>query len=173
MSSLEQVFFRLSFGLPILALFMLFKKKFRLIRRKDVSFFILMGIVYSLFLLPGLSSIALRTPITVVTSLIYTQPIFTAVISQITGKEKVTTAKISVILVGVLGAFLVSGLQIMNLQIGLGIVFPIFGGFCYASYLWLKRQATSKTEYNPHQILFYTFLFALHPWCLFGSYFTM
>src|SRR4030067_1724327 len=69
--------------------------------------------------------------------------------------------QMSVILVGVLGAFLVSGLQIMNLQIGLGIVFPIFGGFCYASYLWLKRQATSKTEYNPYQILFYTFLFAL------------
>jgi drug/metabolite transporter (DMT)-like permease len=40
-----------------------------------------------------LSSIALRTPITVVTSLIYTQPIFTAVISQIMGKEKVTQPK--------------------------------------------------------------------------------
>ena len=138
MSSLEQVFFRLSFGLPMLALFMLFKKKFRLIRRKDVPFCILIGTVYSLFLLSGLSSIALRTPITVMTSLIYTQPIFTAGISQITGKEKVTTAKISVILVGVLGAFLVSGLQIMNLQVGFGIIFPIFGGFCYALYLWLK-----------------------------------
>jgi len=161
MSSLEQVLFRLGFGLPLLALFMLFKRKFRLIQRKDIPFFVLMGAVYSLFLLPGLSSIALGTPITVVTSLIYTQPIFTAVISQLTGKEKITATKVGVISIGVLGAFLVSGLEITNLQIGLGIIFPVFGGFFYALYLLLKRQATSKTEYAPYQILFYTFLFTI------------
>jgi drug/metabolite transporter (DMT)-like permease len=120
-----------------------------------------MGIIYSLFLLSGVSAIALGTPITIVTSLIYTQPLFTAVISQLTGKEKVAKAKLGVILIGVLGTFLVTGLQIMNLQVGLGIILPVFGGFCYAWYLWLKRQATSKIEYNPYQLLFYTFLFAL------------
>jgi len=159
-SSFEQVVFRLSFGLPMLALFMLFKRKLRLIRIEDFSFFALLGVVYSLFVLSGVSAIAFGASITVVTSLIYTQPVFTAVISQLTGKEKITAAKAGVIFVGVLGAFLVSGMQITNLRFDVGVIFPVFGGLAFALYLWLKRQATSMTEYTPYQILFYTFLFA-------------
>jgi len=154
------VVFRLSFGLPMLALFMLFKRKLRLIRIEDFSFFALLGVVYSLFVLSGVSAIAFGASITVVTSLIYTQPVFTAVISQLTGKEKITAAKAGVIFVGVLGAFLVSGMQITNLRFDVGVIFPVFGGLAFALYLWLKRQATSMTEYTPYQILFYTFLFA-------------
>jgi len=161
MSSLEQLLFRLSFGLAILAVLMFGKRRLRRIQRKDVSFFVVMGVVYSLFTLSGLSALAFKTPITVVSALVYTQPIFTAIISQLTGKEKVTETKVGIILVGFLGAFLVSGLQITNLQVGLDIIFPVSAGFFYALYLWLKRQATSKTEYAPYQVLFYTFLFAV------------
>jgi len=161
MSSLEQLLFRLSFGLVILALLMLFKARFQFIQRKDLSFFILLGVVYSLFALSGLSALAFGAPITVVSALVYTQPIFTAVISQMTGKERVTATKVGVILIGVLGAFLVSGLQITNLQVGLDIILPVLAGVFYALYHWLKRQATNKTEYTPYQTLFYTFLFAV------------
>jgi len=161
MSSLEQLLFRLSFGLTILAVFILGKRRFRRIQRKEVSFFAAMGVVYSLFTLSGLSALAFGTPITVVSALVYTQPIFTAVISKLTGKEKVTATKVGVILVGFSGAFLVSGLQITNLQLGLDIIFPVLAGFFYALYLWLKRQATSNTDYAPYQVLFYTFLFAV------------
>lgn len=161
MSSLEQLLFRLSFGLAILAVLMLGKRRFRRIQRKDVSFFVVMGVVYSLFTLSGLSALAFKTPITVVSALVYTQPIFTAIISQLTGKEKVTKTKVGIILVGFSGAFLVSGLQITNLQVGLDVIFPVSAGFFYALYLWLKRQATSQTEYAPYQVLFYTFLFAV------------
>jgi drug/metabolite transporter (DMT)-like permease len=161
MSSLEQLLFRLSFGLAILVFIMLFKRRFRFIKRKDVSLFLFLGVVYSLFTLSGLSSLAFGTPITVVSALVYTQPIFTAIISQMTGKEKVTVSKDGVILVGVFGAFLVSGLQITHLQVGLDIIFPVLAGFFYALYLWLKRQATSNTDYTPYQTLFYTFLFAV------------
>jgi len=120
-----------------------------------------MGVVYSLFTLSGLSALAFETPITVISALVYTQPIFTAVISQLTGKERVTVIKVGVILVGFSGAFLVSGLQITNLRLGLDIIFPVSAGFFYALYLWLKRRATSNTEYAPYQVLFYTFLFAV------------
>jgi len=39
-SSLEQVFFRLSFLLPELALFMFFKRRFRFAQRKNARFFV-------------------------------------------------------------------------------------------------------------------------------------
>jgi len=163
MSTLEQLFFRLSFGLVLLFLVMVFKRKFRFIHGRDVSFFAVIGLVYSLFTFSGLSAIAFGTPIPVAVALVYTQPIFTTIISRLTRKERVTATKAGVILVGVLGAFLVSGLQITNLQIGFGIVFPVLAGFFYAVYLWLKRQATSSMlgDYAPYQVLFNTFLFAV------------
>jgi len=163
MSSLEQLLFRLSFGLGILFLVMLSRRKLRFVHRRDLSFFAIIGLVYSLFTFSGLSGIAFGAPITVVAALVYTQPIFTAVISRLTGKEKVTATKVGIILVGVLGAFLVSGMLTTNLQIGLGVVFPVLAGFFYAVYLWLKRQATSSMlgDYAPYQILFNTYLFAV------------
>jgi len=163
MSSLEQLFFRLSFGLGVLFLLMLCKKRVSFIQRKDVSFFASIGLVYSLFTFSGLAAIAFRTPIPVAVALVYTQPIFTVIIARLSGKEKITLLKVGIILVGVFGAFLVSGLRITSLQIDPGIVFPVLAGFFYAVYLWLKRQGTSgmSRDYAPYQVLFNTFLFAL------------
>jgi len=159
MSTFEQLFFRLGFGFLILLFITLYGRKLHFAERKDVRFFASIGLTYALFTLSGLSAIAFGTPIPVAVALVYTQPIFTAVISQLTGKERVSGAKTVVILIGVIGAFLVSGLQTANPQIHLGIVFPILAGFFYAVYLWLKRQAPK--EYAPLQVLFNTFMFSI------------
>ncbi len=161
MSSFEQLFFRLSFGLLILFFILLLKRRTRLLLRKDVPFFVAIGLIYSMFTLSGMSSVAFGAPITVAVALIYTQPIFTAIISHATGEEKITASRLGVILVGVSGVYLLMGLQATNLQIDLGIVFPTLAGCFYAIYLWLKRQASRKQGYTPYQVLFNTFLFAV------------
>jgi len=172
MSTFEQLLFRLGFGFLILLFIMLYRRRLLIIGRKDVRFFVSIGLTYALFTLSGLSAIAFGAPIPVAVALVYTQPIFTAVISRLTGKERVSGAKTVVILIGVVGAFLVSGLQTTNPQIHLGIVFPILAGFFYAVYLWLKRQAPME-EYTPYQVLFNTFMFAipflLAVWLLFRN----
>jgi len=160
MSTFEQLFFRLGFGFLILLFMMLYRHRLGFIKRRNLPFFLSLGFIYALFTLSGLSAIAYDTPIPVAVSLVYTQPIFTAVISQLTGKEKVSRTKTAVIFVGVVGALLVSGLQTANPQIHLGIVFPVLAGFFYAVYLWLKRRAPTG-EYMPFQVLFNTFMFAL------------
>jgi len=160
MSTFEQLIFRLGFGFLILLFITLYRRRLHFPGRKDVTFFISIGLTYALFTLSGLSAIAFGTPIPVAVALVYTQPIFTAVISRLAGKEKVSVAKAAMILLGVVGAFLVSGLQAANPQIHLGIVFPVLAGFFYAVYLWLKRQAP-KEEYAPYQVLFNTFMFAI------------
>ena len=163
MSSLEQLFLRLCFSVVTLFVVLLVKKRVHFIRRRDVPFFTAFGLVYSLFAFSGLSSIAFGTPIPVSIALVYTQPLFTAVIAWLTKKEKITVARLGVVLLGVLGAFLVSGLLTANVQFGLGLVFPILTGFFYAVYLLLKRHATSGVlgDYAPYQVLFGTFVFAL------------
>lgn len=173
MSSFEQLFFRLGFGFLVLLSIMLYRRKLHFSERKDVPFFLAIGFTYALFTLSGLSAIAFDTPIPVAVALVYTQPIFTAVISQFTGKEKVSETKAAVILLGVVGAFLVSGLGVTNPQVHLGIVFPILAGFFYAVNLWLKRQAPIG-DYTPYQVLFNTFTFALPflfiVWLLFTNF---
>jgi len=83
-------------------------------------------------------------------------------ISHFTGKERVTSSELCVILLGVVGAFLVTNIEvseILNLNVNLGIIFAASAGFFYAAYLWLKRNATGK-KYTPFQTLLNTFLFA-------------
>lgn len=172
-STFEQLCIRLGFGFLILLSWMLYTGRLHLIHRKDVRFFLKIGFTYALFTLCGLAAIAFGTPIPVAVALVYTQPIFTAVISQLTGKEMISGSKVTVILLGVIGAFLVSGLHAANPQIQLGIVFPVLAGFLYAVYLWLKRQAPME-EYTPFQVLANTFMFAIPflalMWLLFSNF---
>jgi drug/metabolite transporter (DMT)-like permease len=158
--SLEQVFFRLVFA--TFFLFILLKGKPILPKKKDLPYFILIGLTFAVFLSSSLSAIVFDTPIAVVSGLINTQPIFTAVFAFITGKEKVTWRKAILIFVGVLGTFLVTGLsfeQIRTWQVGVGVALSIFGGFLYAVYLFLKRLGQSR--YKALDLLFNTFLIAV------------
>lgn len=162
MSSLQQVLFRIGISLAMLSLILFSKKQLYFPKKEDLFFFSAFGLVFSLFLLTTLSSLVFGVPIAVAIALTFTQPIFTALISHFTKKERVTSSKLCVILVGIVGAFLVTGIElseIVNLNVNLGVTFALSAGFFYAAYLWLKRYATGK-KYTPFQTLFNTFLFA-------------
>ena len=157
-SSLQQVFSRMAFSLPLIFLLIMGRTKLKL---EDAAHFMLRGLVFSGFLFSALSSIAFGCPVPVTVALVYTQPFFTAIISFISGREKPSVKKLVIVLAGIFGAFLASGLtlqQITELDINLGILLALFGGFLYALYLFLKR--TEKHAYTPLQALFNTFLFA-------------
>jgi drug/metabolite transporter (DMT)-like permease len=173
MSSFEQLFFRLVFSLLILLPTTVYGRRLRFAAKNNAPFFAAIGSTYALFALSGLTAIAFDTPIAVSVALIYTQPIFTTMISFATKQEKPTVVNVLVVLLGVLGAFLVSGLDAANPQINPGIAFSVLAGFLYAIYLWLKRRAP-KNKYTPLQVLFNTYLFAtpilLAAWLLSGSF---
>jgi len=160
MSSFEQLFFRLVFSFVILFSWLVYERKLRITGKKRAHFFAAIGLTYAFFALSGLSAIAFDIPIAVSVALVYTQPIFTALISFATRKERPTPSNTTIIILGVIGAFLVSGLNVADPQINLGIVFPVLAGFLYAVYLWLKRRAP-KDEYTPLQVLFNTYLLAI------------
>lgn len=160
MSSVEQLLFRLTIGFVVLWGVMGIRRTVKFVARKNIPFFSAIGFTYALFALSGLSAIAFNTPIPVSVALVYTQPIFTAVIAQATGKERLSLARGFIVVLGVLGAFLVAGLLNASTQSYVGIGFAVFAGFLYAIYLRLKRQAPMN-EYTPFQVLFNTFAFAI------------
>lgn len=157
-SSFQQVFFRVTLALPLI--FLLIKGKTKL-EKRDLPYFAIAGFVFSAFLLSALSSIVFGCPIAVTTALIYTQPFFTAVLSALTRKEKMTAKKFATVTVGIIGVFLVSGVitePISSLNFA-GLILALSAGFLYAVYLYLKRML--KASYSPLQGLFNTFLFAV------------
>lgn len=158
-SSLQQVFFRITLSLPLIFLLMMGKVK---LKPKDAAHFMFRGLVFSGFLFSALSSIAFGCPVPVTVALVYTQPFFTALISFLTGREKPSARKLIVVFIGMFGAFLASGVsvrQMAELKVNLGIFLALLGGFCYALYLFLKR--TEMDAYTPLQALFNTFMFAV------------
>ncbi|MBX5320513.1 MAG: DMT family transporter [Candidatus Bathyarchaeota archaeon] len=165
-SSLQQVFYRIILALPLI--FLLIRGKFKL-EKGELQYFASIGLVFSAFLLSALSSIVFGCPIAVSVALIYTQPLFTALLAAIFGKERITLKKLGIVVVGFLGVLFVSGLitePLSNLNVG-GVGFAFLAGFLYAVYLYLKR--VRKTSYSPLQGLFNTFLFAAPCTLLLGS----
>jgi len=156
-SSLQQVFSRITISLPLLLILTAGKIK---LKKKDITYFAATGLVFSAFLLSALSSIALGCPVPVTVALIYTQPFFTAIIAFISKREKITPQKLAIVITGMLGAFLASGITTFSeLSLNMGILPALLGGFLYAVYLHLKR--TPKKDYSPLQALFNTFLLAV------------
>jgi drug/metabolite transporter (DMT)-like permease len=170
MSSLEQLFFRVTIAFAVLSIILLGKRSLHLTKRKDTSFFATTGLTYAAFTFCGLSALAFHVPIAVTVALIYTQPIYTALISHFKKKEKITMTRGLVVLIGILGVFLVSGIDVINPNINVGIIFPISAGVFYAFYLLSKRRA-NELAYTPPQVLFNTFLFAIPSILVFSTIF--
>ena len=125
-----------------------------------MQYFVLIGLVFSAFLLSALTSIVFGCPIAVSVALIYTQPLFTALLAALSRKERLTFEKLVIVIVGFLGVLLVSGAltePLSNLNVA-GVSFAFTAGFLYAVYLYLKRAR--KTGYTPLQALFNTFMFS-------------
>ena len=162
MSSLQQVLLRMAIATPLLAL-LLGRRNMRFLGRSDICFSLLIGLVFSSFLFSALSAIALGLPIAVAVALVYTQPIFTAIISTLTGKEPMDFKKACIILLGTAGAILSTGLgpeELLHLRLGAGLVLGFLSGFLYALYLALKRHMRER-GYGPEQITISTFVTGL------------
>lgn len=169
MSSLEQVLLRIFVAMAFLVLFLAATGNVRMPKRSHVPFFSAVGTVWGLLLFSSLSSIAFGAPIVVAGALIYTQPIYTALISFAAGHERASPKKIFLILVAVMGAFLASGFYLPQFgEMRIGVLFAAFTGFVQAVYIWLKRNPASK-EYAPLPALANTMAFSMPAVLLIGA----
>lgn len=169
MSSLEQVGLRIFTALVFLLLFFIFTKTFRMPSMSHLPFFLTIGTVWGTFLFSNLSAIALGAPIVVVGALVYTQPIYTALISFAADGERPSKRKIFLIFAAVVGAFLASGFYLPQFgEIKIGVALAALTGLLYAIYLRLKRNPISK-RYPPLSSLANTMIFAMPTILLMGA----
>jgi len=128
--------------------------------RKDLPFFVLYGLVLSVFNALWTISISLNGA-AVATVLVYSSPAFTALVGWRLWGERLDAPKIGAVVLCIAGCVLVSGAYDRAAwQVNpLGIVVGLVPGLAFAAYSLLGR-ASSKRGINPWTATLYTFAFA-------------
>lgn len=126
---------------------------------KDIWMFIGTGIVSFVFFNCCYFTALEKTTTAVSVILLYTSPIFVIIFSAILFKEKLTSIKITALVITIIGCCFVSGAVGGKLNGSVfGIVCGIGSGFFYGLYSIFGRYALNK--YSSVTVTLYTFLFA-------------
>ncbi len=124
--------------LILLVLFMIFRRDLIKIKRKDMLFYLISGVVgYGLMILFFTLAI-LKTSIANTFLLLFLEPVFVAISASIFLKEKITKKKIISLLLCVIGIIFI--FNPLNLSKNfLGNSLALLSGFCYAIYIVVNK----------------------------------
>ena len=162
MTRMDAVFTRVLIAAVIIGIFLLIfdRKKLR-IRLRDLWIFIGTGLLSMFTMNISYCSAIDMTSAAVAAVLLYTAPVFVAVMSVLLFRDKLSPRKIFALLLTIPGCALVSGLldggggHYPALGIGMGLL----SGFSYALYTIFSRYALDR-DYSPLTISFWTFAFS-------------
>ncbi|MFC7391477.1 DMT family transporter [Scopulibacillus cellulosilyticus] len=137
-----------------------FKPKLLKIKIKDSIYFIGTGICSIVFFNWCYFEVINKSSLSLAVILLYTGPLFVALMSRIIFKEKLTVLKILALIFTLAGcAFVVGILPKYHVSISWYVLIIGLGsGFCYALYSIFGKYVSSK--YSSLTITFYSFLFA-------------
>lgn len=129
------------------------------VRREDIPFLAMYGLIStSAFFALYLYTISLTT-VAVAVVLLYTSPVFSAIMGRIVYGEALTRNKLLALGLAFAGCFLVTGLESGELAVSmLGIATGLGSAVTYASFGIMGKHA--RRRYNPMTILFYAMGFA-------------
>lgn len=130
---------------PSVLFFILSMFKGGILKRKDVKLFVLLGLVNALLLIVWTSSISFGTPISIVTLLLYTQPIWTLIFGKMFFKEEITKRKIislAIIISGIL--ILVSPWNVKGNISPIGLILGFLSGLLYSLFLIISKETANR-----------------------------
>ena len=150
-----------SIATAIVAILFLFfyDKELLKVRLKDLWCFVGTGVLSLLLFNILYFHTMTLTSLSVAVSLLYTAPVFVMILSVFLFKEAVTKRKVLAVAFAFIGCVLVSGAITGTTTLtGLGLIFGLTSGLCYALYSIFSRYAINK-GYHPFTITAYTFVF--------------
>ena len=147
-------------ALCMLLILLIFKPALLRLKKQNLLFMVLFGLVLALFNQLWTLSVTLSGA-AVATVLVYCSGAFTAILGWWLLKETLGWQKITAVVLCMLGALFVSGATDPAAWEAntLGIIVGILSGLLYAFYSLMGRSATQR-GINPWTTLFYSFLFA-------------
>lgn len=160
-STIEQIFIRLLFSLAVFSLFILFFKRHSLrLRPRDYVQFFFFGLYGTALFFTLYVSAAVMTTVTVTVLLLYTQPIFTLLITKLIFRRRVKAGGYIAIVLALIGVCIIFRIWSVNWQdFSLGHIFALATGFLYSIYLIFMHSQTQK--YRTLTVTYWAFFFGL------------
>ena len=160
-STLEQIVVRLSLALAVIALYFGFAQAKSLrIKARDYLHFCWFGLVGIALFFSAYMSAAVLTGVTVAVLLLYTQPIYTLIISRFFLKRKVHPSgliSIALSLAGIAVMFRIWAMEFRTFSIG--HVFGLLAGLIYSIYIVFMNKFSPR--YGSPVCTFWSFAFGL------------
>lgn len=157
---MTQTFGRIFVSFILITLFNLGRNKLNKrslhIKRKDIGYFILNGLVGFSLMASAFTLSVLNTSITNTYFLLYTAPVFATILSAIFLKEKIHEYVLVSILMGMVGLVFLFNPSNLNQNL-LGNLFGLATGICFGSYFVITGYLGKS--YNSTTITFWTQLF--------------
>ncbi|MFA7253069.1 MAG: DMT family transporter [Patescibacteria group bacterium] len=117
------------------------------IRKKFLAVFILYGLVEAVITICQFGSVILGTPVSIALLLLYTQPLWTVILSHIFLKEKIHLFDIFACLLVIIGIiFLIGPWQVNDIGSLLGIVIALIGGIGLSLWVVIGSYASKKNN---------------------------
>jgi len=134
------------FLLPIIIL-----KKECKIKKSMIKIFMLYGLIASFAAIAEFLPVVLGVPVAVIVLLLYTQPLWTIILSKFILDEDITKRKILAMLIVLAGTLiLINPFNIDRIGSVLGVIIALFGGITLSLWIIMGRVA-GKKEYHPSQ----------------------
>lgn len=161
LDSLQIVFVRVLFSMILLALGLLFfKRAYFKIRLRDLWCFFGTGVLSITFFNFCYFYTMTATSLSVASVLLYTAPVFVAVMASFLFGEKMTILHVCCLALALLGCGLVTGVWLESPELSMtGILTGLGAGFGYALYSIFGRYALER-GYHTLTVNFWTFLMA-------------
>jgi len=152
--SVYSLLFLFIITLPIIC----FKKTIPL-RRNNLAFFILYGLIGALLQLTQFGGVIFGTPIAIVALLLYTQPMWTTFFGRLILNEMISKMKILSMAIAFLGLFfLLSPWDIENIGSIKGVVSSLFAGIFLSLWVVFARKTGISKEYYINTVSAYSLI---------------
>jgi len=138
-SALSLTFFRLSIAALMMVLFAFVRHEIQLLRRRDLLFVIISGVLLSLHFTAFILAVK-ETTVANATFLVNTSPVMLAVLSPLLIKERTTSREVLAVVVATLGILLVAHAGNAFYAFGVGDVSALLAAFFVAIYALLGRR---------------------------------
>ena len=151
--SVYPLLFLFLFTLPIIVI-----KKTCPIKRDNILFFLLYGLIGAFLQLTQYGGVIFGTPVAIVAILLYTQPIWTTFFGRLILNEKITNMKLLAVVVAFLGVvFLLSPWNIGNVGSTKGLISSLLGGIFLSLWVIFARKTGINKDYYINTLSAYSF----------------
>lgn len=116
------------------------------IDKRKLKFLALYGLAGALLQLAGFAGIILQVPVAIVSFFMYSQPIWTVILSTFLLKEKISTRKIIAVLSALCGVGVLANLTLVGSYNIWGTIAPIIGGFLLSLWIVGGRKISLEKE---------------------------